>query len=59
MASLRASLRAQTMRGAPDLAAIMRDINTVAYGGSAVSNFAAGAKRHDDMTLIVARILCS
>ncbi|HEY1216867.1 MAG TPA: GAF domain-containing SpoIIE family protein phosphatase, partial [Bryobacteraceae bacterium] len=40
MASLRASLRAQTMRGEPDLAAMMRDINTVAYEGSAVNKYA-------------------
>jgi len=40
MASLRASLRAQTMRSEPDLAAMMRSINTLAYESSAVNKYA-------------------
>ncbi len=40
MASLRASLRAQTMRGECDLAAIMQNVNTLAYEGSAVNKYA-------------------
>jgi sigma-B regulation protein RsbU (phosphoserine phosphatase) len=40
MASLRASLRAQTMRGGCDLAAIIQTINTLAYEGSAVNKYA-------------------
>jgi sigma-B regulation protein RsbU (phosphoserine phosphatase) len=40
MAGLRASLRAQTIRGEPDLAAMMRHINTLAYEGSAVNKYA-------------------
>jgi len=40
MASLRASLRAQTMRGGCDLAGIMQNVNTLAYEGSAVNKYA-------------------
>jgi sigma-B regulation protein RsbU (phosphoserine phosphatase) len=40
MASLRASLRAQTMRGESDLAALMENVNTLAYESSAVSKYA-------------------
>lgn len=40
MASLRASLRAQTMRGGCDLAAIMQNVNTLAYEGSAANKYA-------------------
>ena len=40
MASLRASLRAQTMRGECDLAAMMQNVNTLAYESSAISKYA-------------------
>ncbi len=40
MASLRASLRAQTMRGECDLAAIMQNVNTLGYESSAVNKYA-------------------
>lgn len=40
MASLRASLRARTMRGGCDLASIMQTVNTLAYEGSAVNRYA-------------------
>jgi phosphoserine phosphatase RsbU/P len=40
MASLRASLRAQTMRGERDLAALMENVNTLGYESSAVNKYA-------------------
>lgn len=40
MASLRASLRAQTMRGESDLAALMENVNTLGYESSTVSKYA-------------------
>jgi phosphoserine phosphatase RsbU/P len=40
MASLRASLRAQTMRDGSDLAALMENVNTLGYESSAVSKYA-------------------
>jgi phosphoserine phosphatase RsbU/P len=40
MASLRASLRAQTMRGESDLARLMENVNTLGYESSAVSKYA-------------------
>ncbi|HEY3454401.1 MAG TPA: SpoIIE family protein phosphatase, partial [Bryobacteraceae bacterium] len=40
MASLRASLRAQTMRTGTDLAALMENVNTLGYEGSTVSKYA-------------------
>jgi sigma-B regulation protein RsbU (phosphoserine phosphatase) len=40
MASLRASLRAQTMGGGCNLAGIMQNVNTLAYEGSAVNKYA-------------------
>jgi sigma-B regulation protein RsbU (phosphoserine phosphatase) len=40
MASLRASLRAQTMRGERDLAALMENVNTLGYDSSAVNKYA-------------------
>jgi sigma-B regulation protein RsbU (phosphoserine phosphatase) len=40
MASLRASLRAQTMRGEGDLATIMQNVNTLGYESSAVNRYA-------------------
>jgi sigma-B regulation protein RsbU (phosphoserine phosphatase) len=40
MASLRASLRAQTMRGESDLAALMENVNILGYESSAVNKYA-------------------
>jgi sigma-B regulation protein RsbU (phosphoserine phosphatase) len=40
MASLRASLRAQTMRGERDLAALMAQVNALVYDSSAVNKYA-------------------
>jgi phosphoserine phosphatase RsbU/P len=40
MASLRASLRAQTIRGGADLAALMENVNTLGYESSTVSKYA-------------------
>jgi len=40
MASLRASLRAQTMRGERDLAALMENVNILGYESSAVNKYA-------------------
>jgi sigma-B regulation protein RsbU (phosphoserine phosphatase) len=40
MASLRASLRAQTMHGERDLAALMENVNTLGYESSAVNKYA-------------------
>ena len=40
MASLRASLRAQTMRAGTDLAALMKNVNTLGYESSTVSKYA-------------------
>ena len=40
MASLRASLRAQTMRGENDLAALMENVNTLGYESSTLSKYA-------------------
>ena len=40
MASLRASLRAQTMRGESDLAVLMDNVNTLGYESSAVNKYA-------------------
>ena len=62
--------RAQTIRGEPDLAAInliscVRNCDGLASGEliervmASADAFAAGAKQHDDMTLIVARLLYS
>jgi sigma-B regulation protein RsbU (phosphoserine phosphatase) len=40
MASLRASLRAQTMHGERDLATLMENVNTLGYESSAVNKYA-------------------
>ena len=40
MASLRASLRAQTIRGETDLAVLMKNVNTLGYESSTVSKYA-------------------